>query len=199
MMNNLWNQRYSTEEFVYGKEPNSFFAKSLEPLKPGKILLPGEGEGRNAVYAAGLGWKVDAFDQSSVGAEKAKRLARDMGVQISYKACGLEDFSFEEGIYDVVGLVYFHAPTPVRKLLHQKVLEALKPGGLVILEGFHSSQLEMNSSGPKSLELLFTRELLLEDFGSLELELLEECEEDLNEGLFHSGAAKLIRYRGIKK
>lgn len=198
-MNNLWDQRYSTEEFVYGREANSFFAKSLEPLKPGKILLPGEGEGRNAVYAAGLGWKVDAFDQSSIGAEKAKRLAREKGVQISYKACELENFSFEEGIYDVVGLVYFHAPTPVRKLLHQKVLGALKPGGMVILEGFHSSQLGKNSSGPQSLEFLFTRELLLEDFGSLELEMMEECEEDLNEGLFHSGPAKLIRYRGIKK
>jgi len=198
-MNNLWNQRYSAEAFVYGREPNRFFASSLEPLEPGRILLPGEGEGRNAVYAAGQGWKVDAFDQSSVGAEKAKRLAGEMGVQINYKACGLEDYSFEEGIYDVVGLVYFHAPTPVRKLLHQKVLEALKPGGMLILEGFHSSQLGRDSGGPQSLELLFTRELLLEDFSSLELELMEECEEDLNEGLFHGGLAKLVRFRGIKK
>lgn len=198
-MNNLWNQRYSTEEFVYGREANSFFAKSLEPFKPGKILLPGEGEGRNAVYAAVRGWKVDAFDQSSVGAEKANRLAREMGVQINYKACRLEDFSFEEGIYDVVGLVYFHAPTPVRRLLHQKVFEALKPGGMVILEGFHSSQLGRNSGGPPSLELLFNKEMLLEDFSSLELDLLEEIEVNLDEGLFHSGPAKLIRYRGIKK
>lgn len=198
-MNNLWNQRYSTEEFVYGREANSFFAKSLEPLKPGKILLPGEGEGRNAVYAAVRGWKVDAFDQSSVGAEKANRLAREMGVQINYKACRLEDFSFEEGIYDVVGLVYFHAPTPVRRLLHQKAFEALKPGGMIILEGFHSSQLGRNSGGPPSLELLFNKEMLLEDFSSLELDLLEEIEVNLDEGLFHSGPAKLIRYRGIKK
>ncbi len=198
-MNNQWDQRYSTEEFVYGREANSFLAKSLEPLKPGKILLPGEGEGRNAVYAAGRGWKVDAFDQSSVGAEKAGRLAREKGVQINYKACGLEEYPFKKGIYDVVGLVYFHAPGPVRKLLHQKVLEALKPGGLVILEGFHSSQLGRDSGGPPSLELLFTKDLLLEDFGSLEVDLLGEIEVNLNEGLFHSGLAKLIRFRGIKK
>jgi len=197
-MNNFWNQRYDTEEFVYGREPNSFFAKSLEPLKPGKILLPGEGEGRNAVYAAGLGWKVDAFDQSSVGAEKAERFAREKGVQINYKACELAEFPFEEGVYDVIGLVYFHAPTPVRKLLHQKVLEALKPGGMIILEGFHSSQLGRDSGGPQSLELLFTREILLEDFSSLEIELIGEVEENLDEGLFHDGPAKLIRFRGIK-
>ena len=197
-MNNFWNQRYDTEEFVYGRVPNSFFAKSLEPLKPGKILLPGEGEGRNAVYAAGLGWKVDAFDQSSVGAEKAERFAREKGVQINYKACELAEFPFEEGVYDVIGLVYFHAPTPVRKLLHQKVLEALKPGGMIILEGFHSSQLGRDSGGPQSLELLFTREMLLEDFSSLEIELIGEVEENLDEGLFHDGPAKLIRFRGIK-
>ena len=124
-MKDLWNQRYNTDEYVYGREANAFFVSSLEALKPGKILLPGEGEGRNAVFAAGQGWKVDAFDQSSVGAEKTERFAREKGVQINYKACELEDYPFEEGIYDVIGLVYFHAPTPVRKLLHQKVLEAL--------------------------------------------------------------------------
>lgn len=197
-MNNFWNQRYDTEEFVYGREPNSFFAKSLEPLMPGKILLPGEGEGRNAVYAAGLGWKVDAFDQSTVGAAKAGRLAGDLGVQINYKACELEEFPFEEGMYDAVGLFFFHAPKPLRKILHHGAIKSLKPGGKLILEAFHTSQLGRDSGGPPSLELLFNKELLLEDFSSLDIELIGEVEENLDEGLFHSGPAKLIRFLGIK-
>ena len=198
-MNSFWNQRYNTEEFVYGREPNVFFARSIGPLKPGKLLLPGEGEGRNAVYAASLGWEVEAFDQSHAGAEKAERLAGEMGVQISYRVSDLMDFPFEQGIYDAVGLVFFHAPAPLRKHLHQKVVDSLKPGGSVILEAFHISQLGRDSGGPQSLELLFSKEMLQEDFSDLEIELMEETEVDLDEGLFHGGAAKVLRFKGIKK
>lgn len=197
-MNNFWNQRYDTDEFVYGREPNAFFAQSLESLSPGKILLPGEGEGRNAVYAAGLGWKVDAFDQSSVGVEKARGFARERGLQIAYHVCDVQEFPFEPGVYDAVALIYFHAASPIRKLLHQGAVNALKPGGKLILEAFHTSQLGRGSGGPQSLELLFTKEMLQEDFSSLELEMMEETEVDLDEGKFHGGPAKLVRYRGIK-
>ncbi len=127
----MWNERYNTEEYVYGRDPNVFFARSLGPLSPGKLLLPGEGEGRNAAYAASLGWEVEAFDQSSVGAEKAERLAREMGVHISYTVSGLEEFPFEAGVYDAIALIYFHAPAPVRQVLHRQVVDALKPGGTV--------------------------------------------------------------------
>jgi 2-polyprenyl-3-methyl-5-hydroxy-6-metoxy-1,4-benzoquinol methylase len=198
-MSNMWNQRYNTEAFVYGREPNVFFARSLESLAPGKILLPGEGAGRNAIYAAGLGWKVDAFDQSSVAAQKALGFAREKEVQISYRVNEVQEFPFEEGLYDVVGLVYFHAPPPVRKLLHSRVMETLKPGGMVILEAFHTSQLGRDSGGPQVLDLLFSKEILQEDFAGLEFQELEECEVQLDEGLFHGGPAKVIRFRGIKK
>jgi 2-polyprenyl-3-methyl-5-hydroxy-6-metoxy-1,4-benzoquinol methylase len=198
-MSDMWNQRYNTDAFVYGREANVFFASSLGSLVPGKILLPGEGEGRNAIYAAGLGWKVEAFDQSSIAAEKARGFAREKEVQISYQVSDVQEFPFEEGQYDAVGLVYFHAPPPVRKLLHNRVMEALKPGGMVILEAFHTSQLGRDSGGPQVLDLLFTKEILQEDFAGLEFQELEECEVQLDEGLFHGGPAKVIRFRGIKK
>lgn len=195
----MWDSRYGTEEFVYGKEPNVFFARSLGPLNPGKLLLPGEGEGRNAVYAASLGWEVDAFDQSRVGAEKARSLAREREVDIAYRVCDIETFPFEEGVYDAVGLVYFHAPAPLRKMLHKKVVESLKPGGRVILEAFHTTQLGRESGGPQNLDLLYSMEMLQEDFGSLEAEEMEETEVDLDEGPFHGGPAKVLRFRGRKK
>lgn len=198
-MNNMWDTRYSTEEFVYGRDPNVFFARSLGPLKPGKLLLPGEGEGRNAVYAANLGWEVEAFDQSKVGAEKAKSLAGEMGLDISYKVCDIQGFPFKEGSYDAVGLIYFHAPPPLRKELHRRVVESLKTGGRVILEGFHTSQMGRDSGGPQNLDLLYNREILEEDFKGLEIDVLEEIEVDLDEGLFHGGPAKVVRFMGTKK
>jgi len=197
-MKDMWDSRYSTEDYVYGKEPNVFFARSIGPIKPKKLLLPGEGEGRNAVYAASLGWKVDAFDQSLVGAEKAENLARETGVHISYSVCDIQEFPFEEGIYDAIGLVYFHLPPALRKLSHQRLVKTLKPGGMVILEAFHTSQLGRESGGPQSLELLLNKKILEEDFGGLDMEFLEETEVDLSEGLFHGGPAKVIRFRGRK-
>ena len=159
-MNTFWDERYDTDEYVYGKEPNKFFASEIDKLIPGKILLPGEGEGRNAVYAASMGWSVDAFDQSRVGSEKALLLAKEYGVNINYKVCGIEEFPFTGDYYDAVGLSFFHAPPRLRKMLHQQVLNALKRGGIVILEAFHTSQLGNDTGGPQSPEMFFDKETL---------------------------------------
>jgi SAM-dependent methyltransferase len=195
----LWDQRYDTDEFVYGREPNTFFRDSLAKLSPGKILLPGEGEGRNAIHAAEQGWKVDAFDSSRIGMKKASAFALEKNLEINFQVCDITAFTFKKDHYDSVGLIYLHVPPPLRKLAHQKVAESLKPGGILILEAFHPSQLGRKSGGPQSLEMLFSREALLEDFSSLKTEFLDITEENLNEGLFHGGPARLIRYRGLKK
>ena len=94
-MHSFWDSRYNTDQFVYGKEPNRFFASELDKLPAGRLLLPGEGEGRNAVYAAKMGWEVDAFDQSRIGSEKALGFALEQGVHINYQVCDLEGFTFK--------------------------------------------------------------------------------------------------------
>ena len=197
-MNSFWDTRYSTADHVYGKEPNGFFASQLESIVPGRILLPGEGEGRNAVYAATQGWTVDAFDQSSVAREKALKLASEKGVQISYSVCLLQDFPFQPNHYDAAGLIFFHAESSSRRYLHRKIYESLKPGGLLILEAFHKEQLNNDSGGPKSLELLFDEEELSMDFSPFETLLLEKREIVLNEGEFHRGESTVIRFTGKK-
>jgi len=198
-MKSFWDQRYDTDEFVYGREPNDFFATSILSMRPGKVLLPGEGEGRNAIYAAELGWSVDAFDQSQVAMDKALKFAKEKSVHINFKACDLEGFPFKKANYDAVGLIFFHVPPALRKLLHQKAMESLKQGGELIMEAFHTTQLGMNSGGPRSPEMLYDKNILLEDFRELQVELMEETEVDLEEGLFHGGLAKVIRFRGRKK
>ena len=197
-MEQFWDDRYSVSQFVYGKEPNSFFSIELSKNKPGRILLPGEGEGRNSVHAALSGWQVDAFDQSRVGREKALAFASQMGVQINYQACSLDSYPFQLNYYDVVGLTFFHAPETERKYLHQQVVKALVPGGTVILEAFHKEQLGRNTGGPGSLEMLFDEEMILSDFAALEVVLLEKQLIWLNEGPYHQGDASVIRYLGVK-
>ncbi|MCK4747739.1 MAG: class I SAM-dependent methyltransferase [Bacteroidales bacterium] len=197
-MKEFWDRRYETDQFVYGREPNRFFATEIAKLSPGKILLPGEGEGRNAVHAASLGWNVDAFDQSRVGMEKALGLARETGVRINYTVSTLEEYSYESDQYDVVGLTFVHVIPALRKMLHRQVQRVLKPGGTIILEAFHISQLGNNTGGPPSIELLFDKEMLLKDFSSLEVLLLEEEPVFLNEGSSHQGETNIIRFLGRK-
>jgi SAM-dependent methyltransferase len=197
-MSTFWDARYDTDVFVYGKEPNRFFASELGRIPPGKILLPGDGEGRNAVFAARQGWEVDAFDQSQVAMLKALSFATELGVRINYTSCELQEYPFRKGIYDAVGLIFFHVPPPLRQLLHEQITKALKPGGKLILEAFHTSQLGNSTGGPQSTEMLFTAEILKKDFSSLKQELLEETELDLDEGPFHRGTVSLVRYIGTK-
>ena len=198
MLSRFWDQRYDTEEYAYGREANDFFSSQLASLFPGNLLLPGEGEGRNAVYAARQGWKVDAFDLSSAGRAKALSLAEEFGIDLSYRVCVLEDFQFMPNHYDAVGLVFFHPDPYSREFLHRMIFESLKPGGTLIFEGFHKDQLYMNSGGPKSPDMLFDEEMLAADFARFDTQVFEKKEIVLNEGPFHQGQATVIRYRGIK-
>lgn len=194
----MWDERYRTDAYAYGRDPNVFFSTRLDGAVPGRILLPGEGEGRNAVYAAGRGWTVDAFDQSAYGRTKALALAGEQGVEIRYRVCAVEDFPFGQNQYDAVGLIFFHLDPARRAVLHRNASESLKPGGLLILEAFHKEQLNRNSGGPKSPELLYDEPALASDFESLEILLLEKKEIMLDEGSFHQGKATVIRFLGIK-
>lgn len=194
----MWDKRYGTEDYAYGKDPNAFFSTQVDEAGPGLMLLPGEGEGRNAVYAARNGWTVEAFDQSSVGQSKALALASELGVEINYQVCPLEDFLFIPNHYDAAGLLFFHSDPASRIFLHQKIYESLKPGGILILEAFHKEQLHKNTGGPKSPALLFDEETLTSDFALFKILLLEKQEIELNEGPFHQGLASVIRFVGKK-
>jgi len=194
----MWDRRYGTEEYAYGKDPNAFFSTHLDGMDPGLLLLPGEGEGRNAADSALNGWTVDAFDQSNVGKSKALALASELGVEINYQACLLEDFQFLPNHYNAAGLLFFHPDPASRSFLHKKVYESLKPGGTLILEAFHKEQLQKNTGGPRSKEMLFDEETLSSDFAFFNTLLLEKQEIELNEGPFHQGLASVIRFLGIK-
>lgn len=197
-MENMWNQRFAGEEFVYGSEPNLYFKKMLEGIKPGNMLLPAEGEGRNAVYAAKLGWNVYAYDSSNVGKEKALAFAKQNGVTINYLVASHEEVSFECGRFDLVAFIYSHMSSEIRHAVHQKLLMALKPGGVIILEGFSTEQLQYSSGGPKDVDLLYSEQILQTDFAYLKSKEISREIVVLNEGEHHKGEASVIRMFGVK-
>ncbi len=196
MMKDFWNERYAASEFAYGEAPNEFFRIQLDELPVGKILLPAEGEGRNAAYAARQGWEVWAYDFAEAGRNKALELAERHGVQVRYDLTTHEAADYPEAHFDVVALIYAH--TPARKLLHEKAVRWLRPGGTLILEGFAKEQLQYSSGGPRDEALLFDRALLETDFRALSDLWIEEAVVELQEGRYHRGKGAVIRVVGRK-
>jgi SAM-dependent methyltransferase len=190
----FWDARFAEPGFAYGTEPNAFLAGRLDGLPPGRLLLPGEGEGRNAVWAAGRGWRVEAFDASTIARDKALLLAAERGVSLEYRVGDLAELaSAAPGSFDAVGLVFVHLPPPARTRVHRSLVAHLRPGGVLILEGFSKHQLERGTGGPRSLELLYDAAELAEDFRDLELEELSTCDAELDEGRHHRGVASVVR------
>jgi hypothetical protein len=197
-MNNIWNERYSQEEYVYGEEPNVFIAEQLNKLQNGIIILPCEGEGRNAVHAASQGWIVNSFDSSEAGKTKAIQLADKMGVSIEYEIADAVSADYRESSADAVAFIYAHFPPAIRKQIHQKAISWLKPGGKIIIEAFNPAQLQNSSGGPKDISMLYTEEIIREDFQELNIELIETLQTTLQEGKYHQGKADIIRFVGSK-
>ena len=199
-----WNDRYSNEEFAYGEEPNNFFKEQIEKLNTGTILFPAEGEGRNAVYAAKLGWEVAAFDISEEGKNKALKLAEANNVTIDYKVGELQTLNYQPEQFDAIALIYAHFPAEIKSHLHKTLETYLTKDGIIIFEAFSKKHLEYLAindkvGGPKDIESLFSIEEIKADFPNYEIIQLEETEIELKEGLFHNGKGSVIRFVGKKK
>ena len=197
-MKEFWDERYGGNEFVYGTAPNDFFKEWIDTQKPGVILFPCEGEGRNAVYAASKGWNVFAFDYSEKGKEKAELLAKSLKVHINYEVSDALYYKNERK-FDAVVFVFAHFPESTRLNIHSRIAGMLKPGGTVLIEAFSKQQIDQNSGGPRNAELLYSSKILKNDFSDLEIKLLEEKQIQLFEGRFHDGTANLVRLIAKKR
>ena len=196
-MKEFWNERFAQDEFIYGTSPNEFFAQQLELIPRGSLLLPAEGEGRNAVYAAKKGFEVSAFDFSEEGKAKALELANTHNVNIRYDLLHASGFQKDKH-YDVVALIYAHFAGEERIDLFKKLESSLETGGHLIMEVFSKNQLGRTSGGPKSLELLYNVEEVKSLFPTISFSMLEESTVTLKEGKYHCGEAKVIRAIGQK-
>lgn len=197
-MKEFWNERYQSAEYIYGIQPNEFLVEQLKSLPHGEILLVAEGEGRNAVYAAKLGWHVTAIDFSEDGKKKALDLAAAKQVFIDYQVIEAEKYDFPTEKFDAIALIYAHFDEQNRGFIHQKCIDSLKKGGIIILEGFNKNQLNYTSGGPKKESMLYNTEMLEKDFENLAVKHTIELQIELSEGKFHKGAAEVIRFIGRK-
>ncbi len=194
---NNWDNRYDEQRFFYGTEPNYFVERSLAGLAPGRALFLAEGEGRNAVYAAGRGHDVVAVDNSFVGQRKALELASARGVELEYRLEDLVGGSWTAESWDLIVLGFAHMPPEIMPAVHEACAVALKPGGVLILNSFAKSQFGRKSGGPPSLDWLHDLTELQGRFPGLAVEAIE-TEVELDESVGHRGLAMVIELVGRK-
>jgi SAM-dependent methyltransferase len=198
-MNNIfWNDKFLQSPNLYGENPNEFVKSNIDSMSPGKILFPGEGEGRNALYAASLGWTVTAIDQSEIGKKHCLQKAEKIGLRIEYHVCDALVYIPEPESFDVVALVYFHLPKEILAEVYSKFEKSLKVGGKLIIEGFGKKQLQYQSGGPKNPEMLYELSTLKSIFKNIKWEIEYDGIIQLNEGIGHVGEAHVIRLVGEK-
>lgn len=196
----FWDDRYSRDEYVFGEAPNAFLAAQNLLLPPsGKVLAIADGEGRNGVWLAEQGLDVVSMDASPVGLDKAKRLAAKRGVSLKTHLLDIADYDWPAERFDVVAGIFFQFAGPeLRDQIFAGMIETLKPGGLLILQGYGPRQLEYKTGGPGILENLYTEALLAEKFAALDILHLSDADREIAEGLTHVGRSHLVDLVGRK-
>lgn len=194
----FWDQRYSEEGYAYGEQPCRLLLGWSDLLPDeGEAFVPACGEGRDAVFLARAGLEVLAVDQSASGLDKGRALAKASGVSVTWQQADLNAWTWPKNRFDVIAASYFHVPEGARRKLHRALYAALKPGGLLFLEGFSKEQIEFQqefqSGGPTDLSMLFDAEDLFDDFEEAEPLTSQMGTDYLNDGPHHQGPAAVLR------
>ncbi|HUW00042.1 MAG TPA: class I SAM-dependent methyltransferase [Gallionella sp.] len=193
-MTSMWDERYASEDYLFGTEPNQFLVSQRHLLKPGmSCLAVADGEGRNGVWLAQQGLQVLSVEASAVALDKAKKLAQQRGVAIDFEQADVAHWQWGESRFDAVAAIFIQfAPPALREQMFVGIKRCLKPGGLLLLQGYTPRQLEYKTGGPPAAENMYTLELLHNAFGDMEIMHLREHDDHIGEGTGHSGMSALI-------
>lgn len=189
-----WNRRFAADGFYFGTEPNGWLREHAAALSAGgRVLSVADGEGRNSVWLARQGWRVDAFDISEVGVRKAQALAAEAGVSVDFQVADIDGWAWPQAAYDGVAAIFVQFADPaLRARLFAHIVDTLKPGGVLLLQGYTPRQLVYRTGGPGQLTHLYTEPMLRQAFAALEIVTLREYETELAEGSGHHGRSALI-------
>ncbi len=193
-----WDARYAKDGYTYGTAPNTFLTSVVHLLPPGRVLSLGEGEGRNATFLAARGWTVHCVDASTVGLEKARRLAAERQVTVTTEVADLRSYAMGRDAWDAIVSIFCHLPSDVRRLLHRHIVDGLRPSGVLVLEAYTPRQLAYRTGGPPVADLLVSLDELRCDLDGLDLVIAREIERDVLEGRLHVGRSAVVQLVGRK-
>ncbi|MCM3710412.1 class I SAM-dependent methyltransferase [Sporosarcina luteola] len=192
-MTNFWHERFSTEEYIYGKEPNQFVVEAAHVLPKGKVLCIAEGEGRNAVYLASLGFDVTAWDYAQAGLDKTQQLANEKGVSVKTELRDLAEVVWEEKQWDAIVHIFGHFPEDVMEKTMTGIQKALKVGGYYVSELYTKEQLRYGTGGPRDSVMLMDPADILHKFDGYFIKHFHVGEVNREEGQLHTGTAHVVQ------
>lgn len=194
-----WDQRFSAEALPYGTAPNDFVVAQAGAIPPGPVLCLAEGHGRNAIWLAERGHAVTAVEQSGVGIARGRALAAERGAVVAFVQDDLAQFDMGEGKWGGIVSIFAHLPPALRRDVHARVVRALAPGGVFILEAYTPAQLALGTGGPRDAELLMTRDALVRELDGLEFVVARELEREVAEGSMHRGTSSVVQVVARKR
>ncbi|OTG94132.1 class I SAM-dependent methyltransferase [Acinetobacter sp. ANC 3832] len=194
----MWDERYAEEEYAYGKQPNDFLVENFKVIPKGKVLSLAEGEGRNAVFLAQQGYDVTAVDGSSVGLEKAQKLAQEKGVKITTIQADLDSYEIEANTWDGIISIFCPLTESQRQRIHQQVVAGLKENGVYLIEAYTPEQVELGTGGGKSIETMTTKQSLEQDLSALKFLKLHQTIREIIEGKYHTGIGSVVQGIAVK-
>jgi SAM-dependent methyltransferase len=195
----MWDERYSTEEYAYGTNPNEFLVGKFSYIPKGKVLSLAEGEGRNAVFLAKQGYAVTAVDASLAGLNKARRLAEENDVVIEFIHADLADYDLGENKWDGIVSIFCPLPSSLRKELYQRVIAGLKQNGVFLLEAYTPDQLKHGTGGGNSVDVMQSEQSLRFELAGLKFKHLTELERNVIEGVYHTGIGSVVQAIATKE
>ena len=190
----FWDTRYAASEYIFGREPNRFLVAQQGLFTAGaQVLDVATGEGRNARWLAQLGCRVTAIDVSPLGLAKAKQLAVEGGFDIAFEEVDVRTWTWPEGQFDAVVAIFIQFAAPAdRERVFEGMKRTLRPGGVVVLQGYTPKQLADKTGGPPQAEHMYSERLLRDAFADMEILHLREHEDVLAEGSKHVGRSALV-------
>lgn len=189
----MWDARYESNPFYYGRMPNDFLVSAAASIPKGRVLCLAEGEGRNSVFLARSGYEVTGVDFSEKAITHARSAAQSSGVNVEYLQADLSDFDLGENCWHGIVSIFCHLPESLRKGLHQRIVRALRPGGVLILESYSPEQLLLGTGGPKDPDMLLSWRQAQQELQGLEFELGHTLERMVFEGIGHTGASSVTQ------
>ena len=190
-----WDKRFSTPDYVFGEEPNDFLVSQASRLGHGHTLALADGEGRNSVWLAQQGFTVDAFDFSAPAVAKSQALAAKRHVHVNYNCSDWQSFDWKDAYYDLIVGIFFQFAAPTERAeLFEKIKSTLKPGGLLLIQGYGKNQLSYNTGGPGKLDHLYDNALMLDAFTGYDVLVCDTYETTIQEGAGHSGMSALVGF-----
>lgn len=189
----FWNARYSEDALAYGDAPNQFLATVADRLPPGRALEIGCGQGRNAVFLAQQGHTTTAVDSSEIGLERGAALAAARHVDVEWVHHDLDTFDLGHGCWEVIVSVFVHMPAELRRQVHARLVEALHPGGVLVLEAYTPDQVGRGTGGPPVADMMMSLQTLRDELAGLTIEHGVEFVRPVHEGTYHTGDAAVVQ------